>query len=319
MSKKYIGIDIGGTNLKAGLVDESGALLATAKEPLCWSSPEDFVKKLAILSKNAAVNAGVPAGEIAGVGMGVPGEVDTEKGQILYTCNIPLSDFNITEGFRRYLDVPVFLGNDADCAALGEFYAGAGRQVQNLIVVTLGTGIGAGIILNGKLLHGVNGAAGEVGHMVVVPDGEPCPCGRRGCWEQYASATALKRLTREAMQKNPDSALWRHCGGDLAKIGGRSAFQVAKDCGDETACSVCEQYISYLALGVTNLINLFQPEMLCIGGGVSNEEDAALLHPLQRKVEQERFGCRPTPAAKVVKAELGNDAGMIGAAYLARN
>ena len=154
--------------------------------------------------------------------------------------------------------------------------------------------------------------------MVVEPDGVPWRCGRRGCWEQYASANALKRITREAMERCPDSALWAHCEGKLEQISGRSAFQVARECGDETAQAVCRSYVRYLALGVVNLINLFQPDVLCIGGGVSNEEDEALLHPLQRIVQQERFGHDPHRTAKVVKAELGNDAGLIGAALLGR-
>ena len=300
MGKYYIGIDIGGTNLKAGLVDERGTLLATAKEPVDWVSPEAFMKTMAELTRSAAEKAGVGQKEICAVGMGVPGGVDTEKGMILYTCNIQLSN----------------LENDANCAALGELYAGAGRGCKDLIVVTLGTGIGAGIVLNGKLLRGVNDAAGEVGHMVVEPGGVECPCGRQGCWEQYASAPALRRLTREAMEAHPESALWEHCGGDLSRIGGRSAFEVARKTGDETAQSVCDLYVSYLGRGIVNLINLFQPEMLCIGGGVSNEEDAALLFPLQKIVERERFSQYCDKQTRVVKAQLGNDAGIIGAAFL---
>lgn len=315
MGKKYIGIDIGGTNLKAGLVDEDGRLLATAKAPVHWVSPEDFVKTLAILSKEAALKADVSKEEICAVGMGVPGGVDTKAGKVLYTCNIPLSDLPVAELFRRELDVPVYLENDANCAALGEYYAGAGKGCESLIVITLGTGIGGGIILNGRILHGVNGAAGEVGHMVVEHNGVECPCGRRGCWEQYSSATALGRLTREAMEAHPESALWTQCGGDLEKIGGRSAFEAAR-LGDAAAQAVCKQYLSYLGQGIVNLINIFQPEMLCIGGGVSNERDEALLFPLREIVERERFGKYCAVKTQVVKAQLGNDAGIIGAALL---
>lgn len=316
MGKKYIGIDIGGTNLKAGLVAENGTLLASAKTPLVWSDADSFVKTLAELSVQAAEKAGVDRTEICAVGMGVPGEVDAEQGRILYTCNIPLLDVPVAELFTKYLEVPVYLDNDANCAALGEYYAGAGKNCRNFVVVTLGTGVGAGILLNGQLLRGVNGTAGEAGHMVIEADGQPCPCGRRGCWEQYASASALKRITREAMQFHPDSALWAHCGGDLDKIGGRSAFLVAKETGDPTARVVCQRYIRYLGIGIVNLINLFQPELLCIGGGVSNEEDEALLYPLQQIVKTKCYGRDHGRMTKVVKAKLGNDAGIIGAAYL---
>ena len=318
MEQYDIGIDIGGTNLKAGVVDEKGALLATAKTPVQWSGAQAFVKTLAELAVAAAQKAGVAREQIRSVGMGVPGGVDAKTGKILYTCNISLSDLSVAEEFRGYLDVPVYLENDANCAALGEFYAGAGRECQNLIVITLGTGVGAGILLNGQLLRGVNGAAGEVGHMVVEHNGVSCPCGRKGCWEQYASAPALRRMTREAMEASPDSALWEHCGGDLSKIGGRSAFEVARTTGDAVAKAVCERYISYLGSGIVNLVNLFQPEVLCIGGGVSNEADEALLLPLQKIVERERFSQYCQKQTRVVKAQLGNDAGIVGAAFLGR-
>lgn len=316
MGKYYVGIDIGGTNLKAGLVDASSRLLATAKTPLCWSSAEGFVEVLAKLCIDAAQKANIKKEEICAVGMGVPGEVDREHGRILYTCNIPLRDLPIAELFHKYLKAPIYLDNDANCAALGEYYAGAGQGFENIIVVTLGTGVGAGIILGGRLLRGANGAAGEVGHMVIVPQGYPCPCGRRGCWEQYSSASALKRLTLEAMAQAPGSALWTHCHGDPEQIGGRSAFQVARECADAAALSVCRQYVSYLALGIVNLVNIFQPELVCIGGGVSNEEDDALLFPLQKIVEQERYGRGRKPAPRICKAKLGNDAGIVGAAFL---
>ena len=316
MGKFYVGIDIGGTNLKAGLVDENGTLLATAKTPVVWEGAEAFVKTLADLSLSAAEKAGVEQSDICAVGMGVPGSVDTENGEILYTCNIELSNLPITDRFRQHLDVPVYLENDANCAALGELSAGAGRGCKNLIVITLGTGIGAGIVLNGKILRGINGTAGEVGHMVIEHGGVDCPCGRQGCWEQYASAPALRRLTREAMEQHPESDLWEHCGGDLAKIGGRSAFEVARKTGDETARAVCEQYVSYIGRGIVNLVNIFQPEVLCIGGGVSHEEDAALLHPLQKIVERERYSQHCEKQTRIVKAQLGNDAGIIGAAFL---
>ena len=298
MEQYDIGIDIGGTNLKAGVVDGKGALLAAAKTPVQWSGAQAFVKTLADLAAAAAQKAGVAREQIRSVGMGVPGGVDAQTGKILYTCNISLSDLSIAEEFRGYLDVPVYLENDANCAVLGEFYAGAGQGCRNLIVITLGTGVGAGILLNGQLLRGVNGAAGEVGHMVVEHNGVSCPCGRKGCWEQYASAPALRRMTREAMEASPDSALWAHCGGDLSKIGGRSAFEVARTTG--------------------NLVNLFQPEVLCIGGGVSNEADEALLLPLQKIVERERFSQYCQKQTRVVKAQLGNDAGIVGAAFLGR-
>lgn len=316
MEKKYIGIDIGGTNLKAGVVNAKGELLATEKTPLEWTNAEAFVKVLAELSIAAAKKAGVALGEIAAVGMGVPGEVDNKTGMITHTVNIPLENVPVEQVFRTYLDVPVYLDNDANCAAIGEYYAGAGKGCKDFVVVTLGTGVGAGVIVDGRMVRGFNGAGGEAGHMVIETNGVQCSCGRKGCWEQYSSATALIRMTREAMQKHPESALWDVCGGDLEQIGGRSAFLVAREKGDATAKAVCDRFISYLATGVTNMVNLFQPEVLCIGGGVSNEADEALLHPLQEIVARERFGHNKEKVTTVAKAQLGNDAGIIGAALL---
>ena len=188
-----IGIDVGGTNLKAGLVDEEGNILTVCRTPVGrFTDGQDFAKVLAELALKAAAQGGVRPGKITGVGIGIPGAV--REGQVLYTCNLPLRDVPLADWFRETLDVPVRLGNDADCAAVGEALRGAGRGIRNFLLVTLGTGIGAGLILDGKLHTGC-GMAGEVGHMVTHFGGRLCTCGRRGCWEQYASATGLIRRT----------------------------------------------------------------------------------------------------------------------------
>ena len=278
----YIGIDVGGTNLKAGLVREDGQILAVERTPLAFENPEQFARTLAQLGQSVLRQAGVPASEVVSAGIGIPGAV--AGGDILYTCNIPLRDVPLSRLFRQYLDVPVLLENDANCAAVGEWLCGAGRGTQQFIVVTLGTGVGGGLILNGKLYSG-SGMVGEVGHMVIQHGGAPCNCGRRGCWEAYASATGLIRMTREAMEAHPESLL-HTVAAQNGCVEGRTAFDAAVQ-GDETALGLCRDYVSYLAAGVTNLINILQPEAVAIGGGVAAAPDRLLLTPLREIVERE--------------------------------
>lgn len=310
----YIGIDVGGTNLKAGLVDEKGAILAVERTPLgTFRGPEPFAATLAELAKAVIHKGGVKTGDILYVGMGIPGAV--EGGNILYTCNIPMRGVPLSDLFRRHLDLPVLLGNDADCAAVGEWACGAGRGTRDFAVVTLGTGVGGGFILNGKLYAG-GGMVGEVGHMVIERGGVPCNCGRRGCWEAYASATALARQTQEAMAAHPDSllhAVAKENGG----VEGRTAF-LAAERGDAIAREVCRNYVEYLAAGVTNLVNILQPEVLAVGGGVAGAPDALLMEPLRQLVEAECYPRHVGKFPRILRAELGNDAGIIGAALLGK-
>ena len=309
----YIGIDVGGTNLKAGLVREDGQILAVERTPLAFENPEQFARTLAQLGQSVLQRAGVPASDVVSAGIGIPGAV--AGGDILYTCNIPLRDVPLSRLFRQHLDVPVLLGNDANCAAVGEWLCGAGRGTQQFIVVTLGTGVGGGLILNGKLYSG-SGMVGEVGHMVIQHGGAPCNCGRRGCWEAYASATGLIRMTREAMEAHPESLL-HTVAAQSGCVEGRTAFDAAVQ-GDETALALCRDYVSYLAAGVTNLINILQPEAVAIGGGVAAAPDGLLLTPLRESVERECYPRHTGQIPRIVRAELGNDAGIIGAALLKR-
>lgn len=309
----YIGIDVGGTNLKAGLVREDGQILAVERTPLAFENPEQFARTLAQLGQSVLHQAGIPASDVVSAGIGIPGAV--AGGDILYTCNIPLRDVPLSRLFRQHLDVPVLLENDANCAAVGEWLCGAGRGTQQFIVVTLGTGVGGGLILNGKLYSG-SGLVGEVGHMVIQHGGAPCNCGRRGCWEAYASATGLIRMTREAMEAHPESLL-HTVAAQSGCVEGRTAFDAAVQ-GDETALALCRDYVSYLAAGVTNLINILQPEAVAIGGGVAAAPDGLLLTPLREIVERECYPRHTGQIPRIVRAELGNDAGIIGAALLKR-
>ena len=312
-----IGIDVGGTNLKAGLVNETFDIVATKKMPLVWESPEKFAEDLCGLATGLVEESGISRDEVAYIGMGVPGVVDAKRGMIVKTVNIPIRNVPVAELIHRVWEIPVFLGNDADCAALGEFYPFEKKDIESLILVTLGTGVGTGLIFNGKIHRGINGCAGEGGHMVIVSGGDLCTCGRRGCWERYASANGLIRLTKAAMEENRQSVMWSLADGSLDKVDGRTAFNAARE-GDTTAKAVVDQYLTYLAEGITNLIDLLQSEVICIGGGVSNEADEALLFPLRSKVEEMRYDKDAQVHTQIVKARLGNDAGIIGAALLGR-
>lgn len=316
----YIGIDVGGTNLVAGVVDENHQIVARANRKTAASaSAEMLCDDLVGLAFDAARNAGIKPEEIKEIGLGFPGSVDRKKGIVLYTPNAPFYNTPIREIFQAKLNVPIFVGNDANCASLGECYAGAARGKHSAVVVTLGTGVGIGAVVEGQSFLGFNGNGMEGGHMVIVVDGARCNCGRRGCWEQYASATALKRLTREEMVRCPNSFMWQLCEGSLDRVGGRTAFQAAR-AGDDAGKCVVDTYLKYLAAGLINLVNIFQPEILCMGGGVSNEADDLFLEPLREMVANERYYARQkdAPQTMLVKCQLGNDAGIIGAALLGR-
>ena len=311
-AQRFVGIDVGGTNLKAGLVDRSGRLLAAARRPLDFQGPAAFAAALAELTAEASDRGGVPLSDVDAVGIGLPGAV--AGGEVLFTTNIPLEHVPLAEMLRQRLHLPVLLGNDADCAAVGEYFRGAGRGLTDFAVVTLGTGVGAGVILGGRLRGGE--ASSEAGHMVTHAGGLPCPCGRRGCWEQYASATALVRMTRAAMARHPESLLCR-----LAKerggVDGRTPF-LAAEAGDAAALEVCRRYVEELAEGTASLINLLRPEAVAFGGGVAGAPEALLLAPLRERVAALSYSRHGGRAARLVRAELGNDAGIIGAALLSR-
>lgn len=311
-----IGIDIGGTNLSAGVVDEQFRLLSKAKCKAAESpTAEAMVERLVLLCQEALELSDHRPSDVRAVGVGIPGAVDRFQGTVIESVNTPFHHTPFVDLFQRRWAVPVYLENDANCAVLGEGIAGSARGASSVVAVTLGTGVGGGYLLDGALeLYIRNGM--EIGHTVIVPNGLPCPCGRRGCWEQYSSATALKRMTREAMESHPESLMWQLCGSP-DKVKGRTAFD-AKRQGDPAGTAVVEQYLDYLSLGLCNLVNIFQPELICIGGGVSHEKDEDFLFPLRESVDRNSLHKRLGNKTRLVKATLGGDAGMIGAAALYR-
>ena len=312
----YIGIDVGGTNLVAGLVDETGRILNKVSTPVAKDmTAEQFGKELARMSRRLCEVGELPFDKIEAVGVGLPGAVDNKTGLFVQNPNMPFKDKNVPlrEMFQKEWDVPVYLGNDANCAAVGEYWAGAAKGCDPAVVVTLGTGIGGGLVVGGKLFTGFANAGMEIGHMIIQPNGILCGCGGRGCWERYGSATALIQLTQLEMERSRDSQLWELCDNDPSKVQGRTSFQAAR-LGDEAAKRVLANYLQGLSIGMINLVNILQPEIICLGGGVSNAEDDLLLNPLRELVWR---GCFDKEHhVRIEKASLGNDAGVVGAALL---
>ena len=310
----YIGIDVGGTNLVAGLVEESGQIRYKASCPVDKSlDGRGLCARLVSLAREACDGGGADPESIQAVGIGLPGLVDNARGVVVRTVNMPFRDTPLRELFHQAWEVPVFLGNDANCAAIGEYWAGAARGCDPAVVVTLGTGVGGGMVAGGKVFTGFANSGMEVGHMIIRPGGALCGCGNRGCWEQYGSATALIRMTREAMETNRDSLLWQVCSGDSGKVEGRTPFQAAGQ-GDETARRVLEDYLDHLAAGLIGLSNILFPQVICLGGGVSGAPEELLLNPLRQRVHQGCFDKSHLP--RIERASLGNDAGVVGAAML---
>lgn len=310
----YIGIDIGGTNLKAGLVNDEGSILAMEKRKIAEVSDQKaLVEALVALTQSLTERGGLTPEQIRSVGVGVPGAVEIHSGAVLYTCNLPLRNVPLRKLFHRYLPYPLYVENDANCAALAEYYAGAGMGSKRFVTITLGTGVGAGILHNGQIYHGANGMAGEVGHMSIVYHGEPCPCGRRGCWERYASASALTRETKAAMQADKNTIMWKMTQ-DIDHVNAKLAFDAAAK-GDETARKVIDSWIEYVGVGIANVINTFEPEVICIGGGVSNQGEV-LLAPVRAYAENETRNITTGKFPVICACQLHNDAGVIGAAAL---
>ncbi len=310
-----IGVDLGGTNIVAGVVDEYYRIVGRGKMPTACPRPADeIINDIAETIHKAIEDAGISFNDVLSIGIGTPGSVNKRFGIIEYANNLGFENVPVSDILHTKFENPIYIENDANCAALGEAIAGAGEGVDDFVAVTLGTGVGTGIIVNGKIVNGCNGAAGEMGHMVIVADGEPCTCGRKGCWEAYSSATALIRETKKQMLLDKDSKMWEIVEGNIEKVNGRTAFD-AKRVGDESGKKVVDWYIHYLSIGITNLVNTFQPNVLCVGGGIGSEKEN-LLEPVRKKVEAERYSVHTMEQTRICSARLGNDAGIIGAALL---
>lgn len=308
----YIGVDLGGINIAVALVSEEGKLLARHSRPTP-RGPEAVVEGIAAEVREVLNIAGLTMEDVEAVGVGSPGTIDVGKGMVEYWSNLDFRHVPLVDMLREKLNKPVLLENDANCAALGEYAAGAGKGCSSMVVITLGTGVGGGAILGGKLYSGFNNAALEVGHMVIEYDGRPCTCGRRGCFEAYCSATALIGQARLAMEKDPTSLLWK-LAGDTENVNGKTVFDALEQ-GDEAATAVVREFVNYLGNGVASLVNLFQPDVFCIGGGLAGAGEV-LLAPVRAILDREDYARYNSRRTRLVRAELGNDAGLVGAAML---
>lgn len=312
----YIGIDLGGTNIAAGIVDEDFKIVKKGSVPTMPNrDPEEIIKDMAKLCQSLIDDMGISINEVEYAGIASPGTANHNTGVVEYANNLPFLNFPIAEILKKHFPVKkVLLENDANAAAKGEAVAGAAKGYKDSVMITLGTGVGGGIIIDGKVYAGFNCAGAELGHIVIEHNGKPCSCGRKGCWEAYSSATALIRMTKEKMQETKDTIMWEMCGNDIDKVSGKTAFAAMKQ-GDKAGAEVVDMYISYLACGIANIINIFQPEVLSIGGGICNE-GKYLMDPLMKIVNGETYGTQERKRPQVKIAELGNDAGIIGAATL---
>lgn len=314
-----IGIDLGGTNIAAGLVNEEYRILRKRSVPTNATRPAAaIVDDMAELCKELCAQEGIALTAVDAIGIASPGIADHDAGVVVYANNLPFCDLPICAMLAERTGISnVHVENDANAAAWGEAVAGAARGTDISVMITLGTGVGGGIIIGGKVYSGCNCAGGELGHIVIEKDGAPCSCGRRGCWEAYSSATALIRMTREKMEeckRTGRDTLLLALAEQRGKVSGRNAFDAMR-AGDAAGREVVDRYLEYLAVGLANIINIFQPEIVSIGGGVANEREY-LLTPLIPKVRAEQYGGELAKATRIAIAELGNDAGIIGAAFL---
>ena len=308
----YIGIDLGGTFIKGGIVNALGEIIACDKTP----TESEFgggkvASNIVKLAESLLERTGISKAEIVGLGIGSPGMIDSKKGEVVFSGNLNWTHFPIAEETSKRIGLPVKLANDANVAALGETKFGCGKAYDNTILVTLGTGVGGGIVIDGKLFEGYRSAGAELGHAVLMVGGEQCTCGRKGCFEAYASATALIRDTKRAMEADKSSKMWEI--GGLDEVTGKTPFDYYD--ADESAKAVVDRYITMLGAGLTNLANEFRPEAIILGGGVCAQGDA-LLKPLQAFLDREIFAGEKGPRVQLLIATLGNNAGLLGAAAL---
>lgn len=310
-----IGIDMGGTSIKIGLVDSKNHIVQkNSIRTNLTISPSALIKNMAIAVNDLLSKAKIQLDACDGIGIGSPGTIDEDNGIILYSNNFFWENVAIVEELNKYLSTTIKICNDADAAALGEVCAGAAKGDSSAILLTLGTGVGTGIIINQKIFHGPLKGGTEYGHTIIQMNGEPCTCGLKGCFEAYASATALVRIAKSHAQKHPDSLMHELCHHDLTQMNGKIPFDAAHE-GDTAAMEAVKEYEGYLAVGIAGLINTFRPQKVILGGGVAAQKET-LTKPIQSMVNQMCFGGSHGEISTIVVSTLGNDAGIIGAANL---
>ncbi len=317
-----IGVDLGGTNIAIGIVNDRYEIVRKGSVPTKPERGADpIIADMAALCRKLIAEEGLTLADIESVGVATPGTANNVTGVVEYANNIPFLQYPLADRLSAQLDgKKVYIENDANAAAKAEAIAGVAAGAPISVMITLGTGVGGGIIIDGKVYTGFNFAGAELGHVVIQKGGRQCSCGRKGCWEAYSSATGLVNITKdhivEARAAGKKTIMDDMIGGDLSKVSARTAFNAMKQ-GDEVGAQVVDEYISYLSCGIVNMINIFQPNVLSIGGGVCNEGDY-LMKPLLEKVWGETYTREGTPRTQILIAKLGNDAGIIGAAVLGK-
>lgn len=310
-----IGIDLGGTNIAAGIVDKKGKLIfKTSVKTEAEKGFSNIIGKMGETINTLLTENNIELSQIDGIGIGCPGSIDSKNNIIIYSNNIELENAKIGEELAKIINKPIFISNDANCAALGESISGAAAGHKDVVMITLGTGVGGGVIIGGKIFEGSNSVGAELGHSMLVLDGEECTCGRKGCWEAYASATALIKQTKKAVLENKDSLMNTLIEGDINNVSGRTAFEAAKQ-GDTAGLEVVHTYLRFVSEGIVDMINIFRPEIFLIGGGISNEGDY-ILDFIQNYVDKNAYGHNFVKSPRILCANLKNDAGIIGAGML---
>lgn len=314
-TKYYLGLDVGGTNMAAGVVDENLRIIAKESIPTrAGRTIEEITADMAEVSKKAVHKAGLRMEDISSWGIGMPSYVNPATNLLVHAnCfgwkNVPIYDY-----LKKQISIPTYIANDANCATYGEVLAGSASQYTDAIMLTLGTGVGGGIILGKKIYSGSDNMGAELGHTKLVYNGSRCTCGQRGCLESYCSSTALIRITKEAVKEHPESLILQLCEQDTERIDGEILFEAAKR-EDALAVSIVDDYIGHLAAGISTFITIFRPEVIILGGGIAHAGDF-LLNPLNERLRTCTFAAEEIGIPKVIRAELGNDAGIIGAALL---
>lgn len=312
----YIGVDIGGMSLKIGVVNELGEIISKFTMNFDKNIPQDeMIKSLAIkINEHIKENNYT---DVKGIGVSCAGVVNTKTGYCDFSANLNWINLDICGILKKYTSLDTKIANDANCAVLGEVKFGVAKNYHNVVMLTLGTGVGGGLYLDDKLYEGNQGKGAELGHSLFIYNGRKCACGLKGCFERYASASALISDTKKAMLKNKESLLWKYCDFNLDNVNGKVAFDCAK-LNDKTAIKVVNKYISYLSYGILNFCNIFRPEVIILGGGISNQKEN-LTMPIKKILKENNYGYKNTPVVDVLIAKLGNDAGIIGAACLLMN
>ena len=312
----YIGIDLGGTNIAVGVVSEAGSILAeTSAKTLAERSYQEVIRDMAACVMKAVTKAGMTEADIASIGIGIPGVAQGDSGVVFNCTNLGWINVPLRAEMQKYINKPVFLDNDANVAALAESYFGVSAGYKSSVMITLGTGVGGGIVINGRPWAGAHGRGGEIGHMTLVPDGAPCTCGNNGCVERYCSATAIIRMAKQECYSFPNTAILKKAGGDINRVNAKLVIDAAKE-GDASALRVFNSFVKYLAMTINDITAFFDPDIIVLGGGVSYAGDFLLNNVAALLPRYQMFKALPLP--KLALAKLGNEAGIVGAAMLGK-